>query len=61
MNIDKMIDMLLISLSKKHNIFYMEMRTYKGTKTYKNYNVKIDKDKKEFRSKKDLLVYLTNI
>ena len=58
-NIDKMINMLLISLSKNHNIFYLEKRTYKENKICKTFNIKIDNIKEEFRSKRDLLIYLS--
>ena len=61
MNIDRMINMLLLNLSKKYNVFYMEKRTYKEMQTYKNYSVKIDELKKEFKSKRDLLTYLSKL
>lgn len=59
MNINKMIDMLLIKLSQIHNVFYMEKRTYKEGKIYKSFLIKIDSITKEFRSKRDLLIYLS--
>lgn len=61
MNIDKMINISLINLSKTHKIFYMEKRTYNEEKINKNYLVKIDNNTNEFRSKRDLLIYLSNI
>jgi len=61
MNIDKMINMLLIKLSKKHYVFYMEKRTYRESKINKSYFIKIDNLKKEYRSKTDLLMYLSKI
>lgn len=59
MNIDKMINMLLIKLSKKHDIFFMEKRNYRDDKIYKSFIVKIDKKSEEFRNKRDLLIYLS--
>lgn len=59
MNIDKMINMLLIKLSKKHDIFFMEKRNYRDDKIYKSFIVKIDKTSEEFRNKRDLLIYLS--
>lgn len=59
MNIDKMINMLLIKLSKEHDIFYMEKRSYNDDKIYKSFIIKIDDLKKEFRTKRDLLIYLS--
>ena len=61
MNIDKMINMLLINISKTKNVFYMEKRTYKGMDIYKSYIVTINKKKEEFKSKKSLLLYLSKI
>ena len=61
MNIDKMINMLLISLSANHKVFYMEKRNYKDRKVYKSYNIKINSKNVEFRNKRELLLYLTNI
>lgn len=58
MNINKMIDMLLRQLSLKNKVFYMEQRTYKENKVYKNYLIKINNSKREFRSKYDLLLWL---
>jgi len=61
MNIDKMINMLLIKLSKKHYVFYMDKRTYTENKINKTYYIKIDNHKKDFRNKRDLLMYLSKI
>lgn len=59
MNIKKMVDMLLINISFKHKVFYLEQRTYKKGKTFKNYKVKIDNDKmQEFNSLTQLLIFL---
>lgn len=58
MNIDKMINMLLIKLSEKQNIFYMEKRNYINGKTYKSYIISIKKQSEEFKSKRELLLYL---
>ena len=58
MNIDRMINMLLIKLSQSHKVFYMEKRTYKDTRIYKSYLVKIDNTTKEYDSKTKLLFYL---
>ena len=46
MNINKMIDMLLMKLSKTKSVFYMEKRTYKEMKTYKSYIITINKKKR---------------
>ena len=61
MNIDKMINMLLLKLSKTRSVFYMEKRTYKDMKIYKSYIITINKKKEEFRNKKDLLIYLSKL
>lgn len=61
MNIDKMINLLLIKLSKKHKVFYMEKRTYTDDKIYKSYLIKIANRNKEFNTKKDLLLYLSEL
>lgn len=59
MNIKKMIEMLLTKISFKHKIFYLEQRTYKEGKIFKNYKVKIDNGKmKEFNSLTQLLIFL---
>lgn len=60
MNIDSMINMLLLKLSKEHNIFYMERRTYKDNNVYKSYVVNIDGNNGEYKNKKDLLINLSN-
>lgn len=59
MNIDKMINMLLIKLSKTQSIFFMEKRNYRDSKIYKSFIVKIDNTTQEYRNKKDLLTYLS--
>lgn len=61
MNIDKMINMLLLNISKTKSVFYMERKTFKDMKTYKSYLITINKNKKEFRSKRDLLIYLSKL
>ena len=61
MNIDKMINMLLLKISKTKSVFYMEKKTYKDMKIYKSYTITINKKKEEFRNKKDLLIYLSKI
>lgn len=53
--------MLLLNLSKNHNIFFMEKCTYKYDRVYKSYIISIDKTTREFKSKKDLLLYLSNL
>jgi hypothetical protein len=60
-NIDKMINMLLLKLSKKHDIFFMEKRNYRDDKVYKTFIVKIDKTREEFRNKRDLLMFLSKM
>ena len=59
MNIDKMIDMLLYKLSRKHEVFYIEMRTYRKNQTSKTYKVKLDGYTETFKSKRNLLIYLS--
>ena len=59
-NIDKMINILLLKLSKEHDIFYMERRTYKDNKVYKSYIVNIDGNNAVYKNKKDLLINLSN-
>jgi hypothetical protein len=61
MNIDKMINTLLLKISKTKSVFYMEKKTYKDMKIYKSYTITINKKKEEFRNKKDLLIYLSNL
>ena len=59
MNIKKMVDMLLTNMSFKHEVFYLEQRTYKEGKIFKNYKVKIDYGKmQEFNSLTQLLIFL---
>ena len=58
MNTDKMINVLLIKLSNQHDIFYMERRTYKKDKIHKTFIIKIDGTTEEFKSKRNLLLYL---
>ena len=58
-NIDKMINMLLLKLSKTHDIFFMEKRNYCDDKIYKKFIVKIDNTNEEFRNKRDLLTFLS--
>lgn len=58
-NIDKMINILLLNLSKTHDIFFMEKRSYRDNKVYKSFIVKIDKTSEEFRNKRDLLIFLS--
>ena len=55
-----MINMLLLKLSKTHDIFFMEKRSYRDNKVYKSFIIKIDEMSKEFRNKRDLLIYLSN-
>lgn len=54
-----MINMLLLKLSRTHDIFYMEKRNYKVDKVYKTFIIKIDKTSEEFKNKRDLLIYLS--
>lgn len=62
MNINKAIEFILLNLSKKYKIFYMERITYKKFKSYKSYYIRIEyKDDilaKDFNSKLKLLEYL---
>lgn len=58
---DKMINMLLIKHAQKHKIFYMEKRSYNQGRINKSYYVKIDNMKQEFRSKRNLLTYLSKL
>jgi hypothetical protein len=50
--------MLLLNLSKTHNIFFMEKRSYRDDKVYKSFIVKIDKTSEEL-NKRDLLIFLS--
>lgn len=61
MNIDRMINMLLIKLSQKNDVFYMEKRTYKNSKCYKSYILKVDDDTNEFKGKIEILYYLKEL
>lgn len=54
-----MINMLLLDFSKKSNVFYMEKRNYNQGRVYKTYIVKHDNKTKEFKSKYELLTYLS--
>ena len=59
MNPKRMVEILLTKASYKHNIFYLEQRTYKEGKTFKKYKVKIDNGKmQEFNSLTQLLIFL---
>lgn len=54
-----MVDILLMTASMKHKIFYIEQKTYKNGNVYKSYKVKIDKKKiQEFNSLTGLLIFL---
>jgi len=61
MNIDKMINMLLIKLSKEYKVFYMERRTYKHNKSTKCFILSIDNTTQTFRNKTELLKHLANL
>ena len=59
MNPKRMVEILLTKASYKHNIFYLEQRTYKEGKIFKKYKVKIDNGKmQEFNSLTQLLIFL---
>ena len=59
MNPKRMVEILLTKASYKHNIFYLEQRTYKEGKVFKKYKVKIDNGKmQEFNSLTQLLIFL---
>lgn len=58
MNIQKMLNMLMQKISLTDKIFYMEQRTYKDGKVYKNYKLKINDEMFEFNSQKDILLWL---
>lgn len=59
MNPKRMVEILLINASYKHKIFYLEQKTYKECKVFKNYKVKIDNGKmQEFNSLTQLLIFL---
>lgn len=57
-NIKKMINMLLQKLSLEYDVFYMEKRNYHDGKIYKTFNIKIGNIKEEFKSERDLLLFL---
>ena len=59
MNSKRMVEILLTKTSFKHNVFYLEQRTYKEGKVFKKYKVKIDNGKmQEFNSLTQLLIFL---
>ena len=59
MNPRRMVEILLTKTSFKHNVFYLEQRTYKEGKTFKKDKVKIDNGKiQEFNSLTQLLIFL---
>ena len=59
MNPKRMVEILLTKTSFKHNVFYLEQRTYKEGKVFKKYKVKIDNGKmQEFNSLTQLLLFL---
>ena len=59
MNAKRMVEILLTKTSYKHNVFYLEQRTYKESKVFKKYKVKIDNGKmQEFNSLTQLLIFL---
>ena len=59
MNPKRMVEILLTKASFKHNVFYLEQRTYKESKVFKKYKVKIDNGKmQEFNSLTQLLIFL---
>ena len=59
MNPKRMVEILLTKASFKHNVFYLEQRTYKEGKVFKKYKVKIDNGKmQEFNSLTQLLIFL---
>ena len=54
-----MVEMCLTKMSFKHNIFYIEQKSYREGKVYKNYKIKIDNKKmEEFNSLTRLLLFL---
>ena len=57
-NVKKMINMLLQKLSLEYDVFYMEKRNYRDGKTFKTFIIKIGNIKEEFRSERDLLLFL---
>ena len=59
MNPKRMVEILLTKASFKHSVFYLEQRTYKESKVFKKYKVKIDNGKmQEFNSLTQLLIFL---
>lgn len=50
--------MLMQKISLTDKIFYMEQRTYKDGKVYKNYKLKINDETFDFNSQKDILLWL---
>ena len=50
--------MLLQRLSLQYDIFYMEKRNYKEGKIYKSFFIKIGNIKEDFKSERDLLLFL---
>ena len=59
MNPKRMMEILLTKTSFKHDVFYLEQRTYKESKVFKKYKVKIDNGKmQEFNSLTQLLLFL---
>ena len=59
MNPKRKVEILLTKASNKHNVFYLEQRTYKEGKVFKKYKVKIDNGKmQEFNSLTQLLIFL---
>ena len=52
------INMLLMKLSTKYEIFYLEKRTYRSGKQFKSYVISLGKFKKEFKREIDLLLWL---
>lgn len=57
---NKYINMILLKLSLKYNVFYMEKVNYVNGRSYKTYFVKFSNVKEEFKSKRDLLIFLSN-
>lgn len=57
---NKYINMILLDISLKHKIFYMEKINYNGGSSYKTYFIKFSNVKEEFKSKRDLLIFLSD-
>ena len=58
--------MLLLILSERFDIFFMERRTYKKNKVSKSYYIKYEDENHEeesenFNNKRQVLIYLTNL